>query len=303
MEKIHILLFYKFVPISNIEVFAEKHLEICKSIGLFGKVLVANEGINGSISGTKTQTEKYKSFLKGISEFSDIIFKEEVGVLHPFEKMAVRTKKEIIRLDEEIDMNKKGKYLSPKEFLELYENKEDVIILDARNDYETKAGRFKNALTPGIKTFRQFPKAAEMLRDKKDKKIVLYCTGGIRCEKASAYLIGNGFNDVSQLEGGIITFCQKFPKTVWEGRCFVFDKRLISGVDSESEAITKCQYCSKPCDLYRNCKIAGCNVLFNLCKKCEKDSLGCCSKECFDEYKNFLLEKAMINMGRRKVLN
>ena len=303
MGNVHILLFYKFVRIDNSTLFVEKHLEMCKKIGLFGKVLAAHEGINGSVSGTKAQTEKYKKYLTSIPEFSDIVFKEEVGLLHPFTKMVVRERKEIIRLDKEVDMSKRGKYLSPKEFLDLYKNKEEVIILDARNDYEYKAGKFKGAITPKIKTFRQFPKVAEMLKNKKDKKIVMYCTGGIRCEKASAYLIDKGFKDVAQLEGGIITFCQQYPGTVWEGKCFVFDKRLISSVDSGNAPMTKCLYCDIPCDLYRNCKIAKCNALINLCTRCEKENMGCCSKKCISDYKNSMLKKAVINMERKKLLN
>jgi len=298
-RKVHILLYYKFVNIKNPKKFAEEHLKICKSLGIFGKVLVAKEGINGSISGTKLQAQKYKVILRKIPGFKDIIFKEELGFLHPFEKMLVRVKEQIIRLDENVNMKKIGKYISPKEFLALYKKKEDVIVLDARNDYEYKAGKFKNAVAPKIKTFREFPKVLNLLKGKKDKKIVMYCTGGIRCEKASAYLVKEGFKDVSQLEGGIITFCQEYPNTVWEGKCFVFDKRLISSVDSKNIPLTKCKFCDIPCDLYQNCNNAKCNLLMNLCLSCEKTHRGCCSPSCLSKYKQSLLKKAMINMPKR----
>src|SRR3989344_3225158 len=251
MKKIHILLYYKFVNIKNPEKFSEKHLEMCKSLGILGKVLIAREGINGSVSGSKIQTERYKKVLKSIPEFSDIVFKEEIGTLHPFTKMVVKAKKEIIRLDKKVNLNKKGKYISPEDFLKLYKNNEDVIILDTRNDYESKIGRFK---------------------------------------------------DVSQLEGGIINFCQKFPNSVWEGKCFVFDDRLLSNVDSESKPITECIFCNSSCDLYKNCKNVECNALVNICPKCENEKNGCCSDKCFNKYKEHLLKKAIVNRSKKNRL-
>ena len=302
MKKIHILLYYKFVEIDNPEKFAKEHLKECQKIGILGKVLIAKEGINGSISGTKMQTEEYKKIVGKISEFKDIVFKEEICTFHPFKKFVVKVKKEIIRLDKRVDINKKGRYLSPKEFLKLYGNNEDIVILDSRNDYESKIGKFKNAITPKISAFREFPKVAEMLKSKKDKKIVMYCTGGIRCEKASAYLIQQGFKDVFQLEGGIITFFQKFPNSVWEGKCFVFDDRLLSNVDSKSKPITQCIFCNNPCDLYKNCKNVKCNLLINICPKCEKENYCCCSQDCSRKYKKEIYNKMMLNMGKKNRL-
>ncbi|MDO8509222.1 MAG: rhodanese-related sulfurtransferase [Nanoarchaeota archaeon] len=302
MTKIHILLYYKFTPIKNTAKFAEVHLEKCLEIGLLGKVLVANEGINGSVVGTRGQTERYKEFLRGIKGFEDVVFKEELCEFPPFKRMMVKVKKEIIRLDKKVDINNRGKYISPEEFLKLYENNEDVLILDARNEYESKVGRFKNAFTPKINSFREFPKVAKMLKDKKDKKIVMYCTGGIRCEKASAYLNQEGFKDVSQLEGGIITFCQKKPNTVWEGKCFVFDERLLSSADS-SKVITHCVHCFADCDLYNNCKNVKCNNLINICPRCEKENSGCCSKDCLEKYSGVLRQKMISNRGKKNRIN
>ncbi len=303
MEKVHILLYYKFANVKNPKKFAKENLEMCKLLGLFGKVLIAKEGINGSVSGTKSQTDKYKKFIRKIPQFSDIVFKEEIGELHPFTKMVVRVRKEIIRLDQEIDISKRGKYVNPSEFLKIYENKEDVIILDARNDYESKVGRFKNAIIPKIKTFREFPKVAKMLRNKKDKKIIMYCTGGIRCEKASAYLVQKGFKDVSQLEGGIITFCQQYPNTIWKGKCFVFDKRLLSRVDAKNPPISNCKFCNIPCDLYQNCKNIECNYFMTICLECEKDRNCCCSDKCYNKYKEHLLKKTIINRFKKQKIN
>lgn len=277
--EIHILLFYKFVGIENPEEFRATHLEFCENLGIKGKVLLAKEGINGSISGTKEQVEKYKRELTSHEKFSDVEFKEEVGSFHPFRKMIVKIKNEIIRMDKEIDISKTGKHLSPAEFLEIYKNDEEVLILDARNDYEFDVGRFKNAIKAEISNFREFPEFVKKLEDKKDKKIVMYCTGGIRCEKASAYMIQNGFNDVSQLHGGVINFCQNFPNTVWEGSCFVFDDRLTTNVGQKDE-LNKCLHCLENCDFYKNCKNQLCNKKIFICGNCSDEKNGCCSESC-----------------------
>ncbi len=283
---VKILLFYKFVPIENTEKFASEHLRFCKILGVFGKILIANEGINGSVSGTSEQTERYKEELRKDERFSDIVFKEESGLTHPFKKMFVRIKKEIIRFDRPVDLSKKGRYISPKEFLQLYENKdnEEIIILDTRNDYESRVGKFRGAVTPKIENFRDFPSVVEELADKKNVKIVTYCTGGIRCEKASAYLVEQGFTNVWQLEGGIITFVQQFPNTVWEGKCFVFDKRTMSDLNSDGRPITNCDGCSIECDLFRNCTNLKCNARIMLCIPCVERLQGCCSQKCFLEH-------------------
>lgn len=279
---INILLFYQYVPIKDPKAFRSEHLDLCNQIGLRGRILVAEEGINGSVSGTKEQTTQYKSALRNDARFANIAFKEDKGIAHPFKKMMIKVKKEIVNFGASVDLNNTGKHLTPKEFLELYEKDEDVVIVDARNEYEARVGKFKNAITLPIKTFREFPeKALELLGDKKEKKVVMYCTGGIRCEKASAYLKENGFKDVSQLNGGILRFGKEFPDTVWEGTCFVFDKRLTSGINSEEKPITACEICTEPCDLYKNCANVSCDRYCVVCIPCEQAYGGCCSKECF----------------------
>ena len=311
-NKIYILLFYKFQEIKNPEYFARKHKRICKKLGVLGKVLIAKEGINGSISGTKKQTEKYKKFLLSQKGFENIKFKEETAFEHPFTKMHIRVRKEIVGLHKKIDVNKIGKYITPKEFLELYskydingnnknfKNKESVIILDARNYYEYDLGRFKNAINPNIKTFREFPLFIEKFKKNfsekeiKNKKIVMYCTGGIRCEKASAYMKEQGFENVYQLEDGIINFCQQFPNTVWEGKCFVFDKRLMTNINQNNKPISKCINCNKVCDLYRNCKNLDCDELIILCVKCQEKLQGCCSKKCLKCFMDYARKRAFL---------
>ena len=282
MDRIHIILFYQFADIENPEDFIENQLSFCTNQGLLGKILVAKEGINGSLSGSKEQIEKYKEYLSAQDQFADINFKEEISTFHPFKKMIVKQKKEIIRMDQDLDLNKRGKYISPKELKELYESDEEFIIFDTRNNYESDVGKFKNAITPDIDTFRDFPEALKSLEDKKDKKIITYCTGGIRCEKATSYMIQEGFTNVYQLENGIINFCQQFPNTYWEGKCFVFDQRLLSHVDPDAEPIAKCVHCNQSCDRYKNCKNPTCDDFIVICESCGQEYNGCCSEKCVE---------------------
>ena len=294
MEKVHILLYYKFQPIEDPEYFVRVHKRKCKELGIVGKVLVGNEGVNGSVSGSKEQMEEYKKFVWSLEGFNDVWFKEEVGNSHPFNKMIVRVREEIVTMDKKVDMTRKGKYVSPDELVKAYESDEDFVILDTRNDYEYKLGRFKNAVDPKIKTFKEFPKFVEEFKKTvpMDKKIFIYCTGGIRCEKASIYMEDQGFENVSQLHGGIINFCQEKPNTLWEGKCFVFDKRLSSDIGQENEAITECVSCSEVCDLQRNCKYVDCDELVVQCSSCQEKLHGCCSENCRDKYLKYTRERA-----------
>ena len=178
-----------------------------------------------------------------------------------------------------VDMKKIGKHLGPKKLREMYDKKEDFIILDARNDYEYKIGKFKNSTTSKI-TFREFKKVPEQLKEYKNKKIVMYCTGGVRCEKASAYMIKKGFRNVFQLEGGILNYIEKFPDSYFEGRCFVFDDRLSISTGKKTKDISVCEKCHKPSGRYINCLNKYCDKLFICCEECHKKWDGCCSKTC-----------------------
>lgn len=299
---IHILLFYKFVPIENLEEFKMEHWKFCKDLGVLGKILIAKEGINGSISGTKEQVESYKEKLTSDSRFNDIVFKEETGLTHPFTRMIVRIRNEIVALKKEVDLSKTGDYISPRELYELYQNSvvgKDFVIIDGRNSYEYKVGRFKGAIDPGTRTFRQFPEKVKDLKKFKDKKIIMYCTGGIRCEKATAVLREEGFENVYQLKDGIINFCQQFPNTFWEGSCFVFDKRLVSSVGQEESLISECEVCGVSCDLYKNCRSVSCDRLVILCVNCQRNLNGCCSEKCLEEFRNECIEKSFRKQNRR----
>ncbi len=278
-----VISFYKYVEIKDPESFVKEHLDWCIANGLKGKVYVAKEGISGSIFGTEEKTDLYKSKLKSLKIFEDIWFKETYTDQIAYRKMHVRVKDEIVNSGfKDIDLKNGGKKLSPEELLNFYEEEKNFIIVDARNWYESKIGRFKNAFTPDITHFREWSKVVESLKEYKDKTIVTYCTGGIRCEKASAYMVNEGFRDVYQLDGGIINFINKYPDTYWFGSMFVFDDRKVIEPNTKDELkyITECEFCGKPTSYYINCHNMDCDKIIIVCHDCKVDKDYCCSDEC-----------------------
>src|SRR5690606_5625802 len=282
-----VLLYYKYIEIEDPQAFRDAHFEFCSSLGLRGRILVATEGINGTVSGTVEQTEKYMEHMRNDPRFSDMVFKIEKSEGHAFKKLKIKVKPEIVNLSLEEDLNPNevtGKHLSPKEFYETMQN-EDVIILDARNTYEYDLGHFKGAIRPDIETFRELLKwVVENLSEHKDKKILTYCTGGIRCEKFSVFLVKVGFKDVYQLEGGIITYGYdpEVKGALWDGKCYVFDERISVPVNrtGEETVVGKCYHCGKPEERYVKCGNPECNKHLLLCEDCEHEHYRACSNEC-----------------------
>ncbi len=281
-----VLLYYKYVPIWDYESFADEHLEFCKQLGVLGRIVIAEEGINGTVSGTIEQTEAYMRELRTDSRFEDMWFKIDEIHEHAFDKIFVRAKKEIVtwRFEEDIDpTNTTGAYLTPEEFYAAMQQ-DDVIIIDGRNDYEYDLGHFQGAIRPQVKNSREFPDwIRENLGEFKDKKVLTYCTGGIRCEKLSGFLIKEGFTDVAQLHGGIVTYAK--DPTVrgqgFEGDCYVFDKRISVPVNQVNPSVvSKCLYCGIATARYRNCGHKGCHTQFFLCESCEEEHTRSCSPEC-----------------------
>jgi UPF0176 protein len=261
-----------------------EHLKWCTANDIRGRVFFADEGVNGTVSGTTANIEKFKTHLTSFLQFKNIIFKVDDADEHVFKKMHVRLKQEIINGDlKNISIESGGKKLSPEELFSLYEGGKEFVIVDARNWYESKIGKFKNAITPQMKNFREWKKVVdEDLIDYKNKTIVTYCTGGIRCEKASAYMVERGFKDVYQLDGGIVNFIKKFQNTYWEGGMFVFDERRVINPNSieELKHIAKCHYCGKPTSYYINCHNLDCDMIIVSCHECKVENDYCCSDEC-----------------------
>jgi UPF0176 protein len=256
-----VLLYYKYVPIYDYESFAREHLAFCESLGLKGRIIVAPEGINGTVSGTPEQTDAYIADMRADSRFEDMWFKVDEADAHSFKKMHVRAKAEIVtwRFDVEIDPNERtGEYLTPEEFRRAME-REDVVILDGRNSYEYDLGHFEGAIRPEVESSREFPAwIRENFSQYKDKTVLTYCTGGIRCEKLSAFLLHEGFQRVAQLHGGIVHYA-KDPAARGKGfvgRCYVFDERISVPVDAEADADAMPEYClncGKPADNRVHC--------------------------------------------------
>jgi UPF0176 protein len=282
-----ILLFYKYVDIEDPQYFAKRHLKFCKELGVKGRIIVATEGINGTISGTIEQTDKYMRFMHENPLFHDMWFKIDQAGKHAFDRISVKPRKEIVTLNLENDLNpneKTGKHLTAKEFHEAMQD-EGTIIIDARNDYEFNIGHFRNAIRPDVRSFRELPKwIQDNLSNHKDKKILTYCTGGIRCEKFSGWLLEEGFEDVNQLHGGIVSYGKdpELQGKLWEGKCFVFDDRISVPINQTDEktVVGECHHCGNPEDRYINCKNPDCDKLHIACGKCEKTFAGYCCDDC-----------------------
>ncbi|SHG08819.1 oxygen-dependent tRNA uridine(34) hydroxylase TrhO [Ornithinibacillus halophilus] len=301
MEKkdYRVLLYYYYTDIEDPESFADQHLKFCKDIELKGRILVAKEGINGTVSGTVENTNKYMETMKNDPRFEGIVFKVDEHDGHAFKKMHVRPRKELVtlRLDENEDTDPKeltGEKLSPQEWYEAMQ-REDTIVIDTRNDYEYELGHFRGAVNPDIKTFRDLPK---WVRENKHliegKKVLMYCTGGIRCEKFTGWMIKEGFEDVAQLHGGIVTY-GKDPKVqgeLWDGQCYVFDERLSVPVNRKEHVVVgKDYFDGEPCERYVNCANPECNKQILCSEENEHKYMRGCTHECRVSPRNLYVQK------------
>ncbi|MDH4057260.1 MAG: rhodanese-related sulfurtransferase [Cyclobacteriaceae bacterium] len=280
------LSFYKYHQIQDPKTFRDKLYLDLASIDVWGRIYLAHEGINGQISVPTNSLLEFRSLLYSNSFLDGIrlnIAVDDNGKSFFKLKILVRNKIVADGLDDStFDVTNSGIHLDAKEYNTLSENK-DTIVVDMRNHYESEVGHFKNAICPDVDTFREaLPVVEKMLQDKKDKNIIMYCTGGIRCEKASAWMKHKGFRNVFQLNGGIIEYARQAHEQSLEnkfiGKNFVFDERL--GERISNEIISTCHQCGNPCDDHTNCKNDGCHLLFIQCGDCASKFYGCCSAEC-----------------------
>ncbi len=282
-----VLLYYRYVRIENPEVFLREHRALCQSLGLKGRIIIGEEGINGTVSGPTEFTGKYIEAMQADPRFAQMEFKIDESEGHVFPKLSIKVRDEIVRLgmDHSFDVDPNeitGERLSPCEFYRKMQE-EEVVIIDGRNDYEAELGRFKNSICPSIDNFRDFPnwlrENAEALRG---KKILTYCTGGIRCEKLSGLIRKEGFDEVYQLDGGIVKY-GKDPEVQgrdFDGLCYVFDERVGVEVNRTEtrKVISHCRYCGTEEPHYGNCKWPDCNEQIFVCPDCrEKHGLFCTS--------------------------
>jgi len=240
---------YKFEPLDNIGFLQQRFQTECENLNLKGTILLSKNGINFTIAGTEENIEQYLQFMEDDERFLNIPIKKSYSEKQPFRRMKVKLKKEIISLGRE-DINPReltGGRIAPKDFQSMLDNGEDVIVLDTRNEYETRVGLFENAIDLKLDTFRDFPKAIESLPEEyKNKQIVMYCTGGIRCEKASAVMLKAGFANVKQLEGGVLDYFKETGGKYWKGDCFVFDERVAVDTNLNETEYVYCYVCREP---------------------------------------------------------
>ena len=284
------LSFYKYVELPDPKQFRDLLYKRFVEWEIFGRIYIAHEGINAQISLPKKNLEPFKETLNSIPELNNLrlnIAVEDSGKSFWVLKIKVRVKIVADGIDDPaFNMSKKGKYVDAEMFNQLTEDPQTVIV-DMRNHYEFEVGHFENAIEIPSDTFReQLPMAVDMLKEKKQANIIMYCTGGIRCEKASAYMLHNGFSNVFHLEGGVINYANKVKElsltNKFKGKNFVFDDRLGERVGSE--IISKCHQCGQACDDHTNFFNNGCHLLFIQCKACADKFTGCCSYECQEVY-------------------
>lgn len=293
-----ILLYYHYATIEDPEAFATEHLQTCKDIDLMGRIIVAHEGINGTVSGTVEQTNAYMDMMKNHPLFEGIVFKIDEAEGHAFKRMRVRPRPELVNLGLEEDINpheSTGRYLSPSEFMEEMQ-REDTVVLDVRNTYEYDVGHFRGAIRPEVENFRDTP---AWVRANKEifegKRVLTYCTGGIRCEKFSGWLKAEGIGeDVGQLHGGIATY-SKDPVAkgqLWDGQMYVFDERITVPINRvEHVVVGKDYYDGTPCERYVKCANPECNKHILASEENEAKHLGGCTLECTKHPRNRYIEK------------
>src|SRR5829696_8685029 len=278
--------FYQYFHIDDPKGFRDLLYSNLNTIKVFGRIYIAQEGINAQISVPDSHLQNLKEYLYSIEPLKGVrlnIAVDDDGKSFWVLKIKVRDK--IVAdgiADPSFDMRHKGKYVDAEQFNKLTDDP-DTIVVDMRNHYEYEVGHFERAIEVPSDTFReQLPMAADMLKDAKDKNIIMYCTGGIRCEKASAYMLHQGFKNVFHLEGGIINYANQVKEqglaVKFRGKNFVFDNRL--GERITDEIIAKCHQCGKPADTHVNCANDGCHLLFIQCEDCKNSYIGCCSIEC-----------------------
>ena len=250
MSNITVCAMYRFVDLPNYESIQAPLLKVMKDLDIKGTLLLASEGINGTVSGTQESVESLLAWLRDIQEFAEIDYKLSFDETQPFYRTKVKLKKEIVTMGiEGIDPKRVvGTYVKPRDWNSLISDPE-VLLIDTRNDYEFEIGTFEGAINPVTDTFREFPKyVEENLDPEKHKKVAMFCTGGIRCEKSTAYLKEKGFDEVYHLEGGILKYLEEVPEeeTLWKGDCFVFDNRVAVNHKLEKSAYDQCHACRLP---------------------------------------------------------
>lgn len=279
-----VIAYYHFVPLENPQGEVEKHKQFIADLAILCRVYISEMGINGQMSAIKEDGEKYMEWMRSRPEFEGIVFKLHEHHEQVFPKKTIKYRKQLVAIDADLDLSQKGEYLSPDQWKKMLEEQTERVLLDVRNDYEWEIGHFKGAELPACETFREFRDYADKLKEQVDPKetpVMMYCTGGIRCELYSSILKQKGFEKVYQLDGGVINYGLQEGNTHWLGKLFVFDDRLAVPLqDDDHTIISHCHHCQAPNDTYYNCANMDCNQLFLCCPNCLKEFSGCCQDEC-----------------------
>jgi UPF0176 protein len=280
-----VLLFYKYTHITDPEAVMLWQRELCERLDLKGRLIIAKEGLNVTLEGKVENTKQYMKELKRYPGFQEIDFKRSQGTGNAFDKLSVKVRPEVVTAglgENDINPNEvTGKHISPEELHRLIHSDEEFYIVDMRNDYEHKAGYFKDSILAPIGNFRELPQVLNEISHLKDKKIVTVCTGGVRCEKASGFLVNSGFSDVSQLDGGIVSYMKMYPNEDFLGKLYVFDNRMVMGFHTdapEHQVVGKCELCGKSSENYVNCSNIKCHRHFICCAECTEAKAGNCGQ-------------------------
>ncbi len=299
-------MYYKFVPIEDPEEIQKWQKSLCETLNLKGRIIIASEGLNGTIEGSLSDTQKYIKKMHKNKYFKDVVFKKSPGNGNAFPKLSVKVRNEVIASGKaQNDPNKvTGKYISAEELHSWFAEKKEFYIVDMRNDYEYESGYFENSLFSGLHNFFDLPEVLPKLNHLKDKTLVTVCTGGIRCEKASGFLVENGFLDVYQLKDGIQTYMEKYPNEHFKGKLYVFDNRLTIGFNTDDpnhQIVGKCMHCGATSDSYVNCKYDMCHLHYICCQNCLDLETGFAfhTKKCKTSYFKFQLPKEMSRLKKQ----
>ena len=289
-NKFVVLLYYNYVQIDEPERLKRDQEELCRRLNLNCRIIVASEGINGTLEGLEADTEEYIRFMMKDSRFKNMHFKKSLGTGNAFPKISIKLRPELVAGHlgkDDINPNQiTGKYLHPEELNRWFKENKKFYIVDMRNDYETTVGYFKDSILPSLRNFRDLPEILPKLKSLKNETVLTVCTGGVRCEKASGYLVKKGFKDVYQLNGGIVSYMEKYPNEDFLGKLYVFDGRVTMGFNLDSpehKVVGKCEDCFKTADKYIDCANLHCTNKrhFISCDECFKKNKGYC-KNCFN---------------------
>lgn len=300
-----VLAYYSFVSIEEPLKQIEAHKQFLQDKDAKARIYVSEQGINGQMSIAQDEAHAYIDWLHAIPEFQDMPIKVQHHHEHAFPRLTIKYRKQLVAIDTEVDITDNAEHVSPEQWCSMLEEQNKYLVIDVRNDYETEVGHFEQAICPPLKNFRDFPQYIETLKKEHDPqktKVMMCCTGGIRCEVYSALMKKQGFTNVYQLEGGIINYGQRMGNKHWKGKLFVFDDRLTVPIaeDAPEETISQCHLCQQSSDHIYNCANMDCNHLFIACDACLEKFQGCCSSSCIQAPRTRPLEHQTLKKPFRK---